>query len=616
MITDPGDPRWTAYILNELDREDRLELEAELARSPQARRHLAELSEAADLLGENLSAPSGYRLKRSQMVRLDRALAAQARIRSLRSLLTGGVLYKLAALLLLCATLAALLLPHSHRFGGALESSGDPDSHRLVSVPRVIRDAPQLDQVLEQSGAYEPPAYGLLCWSRSDVPMQSHDYVTATEDLLANCYLQAGDQGYRRLRRSLLQGAAPDPASVRVEELINYFPYDYSPPGEGRPVSVHAEVAGNPWNPRSRLLRVGLRGASPSAGLPVRIVLLLDSGEIQTYGRSRTAMLIGAITALRSRLDEGDQLLVLGDAAGENPAIRIEPGQTALGVLDSLASLPPGPPAGLEELGRRLDLGRNPEVRTELVIVAGQAGSEQARQRLSRVEALLEEPVPGAFASVLYLDRRGTTDPLVLGLPAGALVRAVGSVPQANHFWSEILERAHPVVAEDIHLQLRFDSRQVRGWRLVGHREVARLYRGKPVSPPSGQDLRAGQEATLLFEFVPYPKPASGEGEPLLSVDVNYREPGGESLLQESYPVADHGLSWWESSSDFRFCAAVAACGLLFSPDPAHRILHPYGVMELAQQGLGMDPHGHRREFLEVVRRSVRALGYPSRDGV
>ena len=101
---------------------------------------------------------------------------------------------------------------------------------------------------------------------------------------------------------------------------------------------------------------MGLRGASPSAGLPVRIVLLLDSGEIQTYGRSRTAMLIGAITALRSRLDEGDQLLVLGDAAGENPAIRIEPGQTALGVLDSLASLPPGPPAGLEELGRRLDL--------------------------------------------------------------------------------------------------------------------------------------------------------------------------------------------------------------------------------------------------------------------
>ena len=53
----------------------------------------------------------------------------------------------------------------------------------------MIRDAPQLDQVLEQSGAYEPPAYGLLCWSRSDVPMQSHDYVTATEDLLANCYL-------------------------------------------------------------------------------------------------------------------------------------------------------------------------------------------------------------------------------------------------------------------------------------------------------------------------------------------------------------------------------------------------------------------------------------------
>ena len=601
MMIDPGDPRWTAYISNELEGEDREELEAELARSPEARRHLEELCRAADLLTEGLESPSGFRLKQSQIESVLR-VARQCPVPWWRSLSPlDGTLQKVAALILLLGILAALLLPGDHRGDRANREIVD-GSERLVSAsPRsdILRDvvAPATNVV------FRPPSYGLVCWSREDLPLQRHPFVTATEDFLASCYFQVGDESYRRVRRSLLAGRPPDPASVRVEELINYFPYDYSSPGDGKVLSVHMEMAGCPWNPQSRLLRVGLRGARDPDPRPLRILLVVDGAGMQRRPYDR-ALLVQAVTALRGRLESDDDLLWIEGSIHGNEAIRIASGgQTASGMIESFASLPSESTPDLEDLRDRIEAHLRPDMRNEVVLVLGQPGLALASEH-SRILGSF----PGAPLSVLHLSRKGQTDPSGAGYGENMLFRTVSNGAQADHFWGEVIERGNPVVAGEVHMQLRFDPGQVRGYRLVGNDRVSRLYRGTEVAPPEGHHLRAGREVTLFFEVFPAPEPVR-EADPTLSLDLVHRMGREDPLVRERHHYTDPGRSWWDASSDFKFCAAVAAYGILLSGESADNRLNPYGVLELAHQGLGMDPHGHRREFLEVVRRTVRVLG-------
>ena len=624
MTIDPSDPKWTAYVMNELAPEQRRQIEGILTRSPEARRLVADIRETVGWFEEGVETDPQLRLTPEQMTRLDGGTRASGWVSQavfnfgwrVRPTLIG------LALVVIAASLLQKFFAPDHEWRDSRaevpliqrETVSEPGSASGESFAQ--------DHRRNQQPVVEAPAYGMTVhtvpgdvtsndspskFERRDTPA-ADPYVAASAEIITHCLLGVGADGYHRVRELVGQGALPNDEQIRVEELVNYFPYDYPEPPRGRPLSLNLEVANCPWNDRNRLVTIGLRAGTNSrtAAPPLRIFLLLDGLEIRKFTFDRAA-LVQTVTALRERLGHNDHLIIVESSRPDGAFVRVAASSPISGVLESLASgrsprqFPGANDAGLRsrivsELDRR---GRN-----ELVLVVDNLTSSKTDGRLQNLSRLQREAPSPTAMSVLNLGKDSPWGQSVV--PEEVLVRSVRNIAQAHHFWGELLARSRERVADQISLQLEFDPEQVRAYRLVGVDEVVRIPAGHRLKVGPGHELRAEQEVTALFEVVPVGEnPRPNRSRPLLAAQLDYRSVADDRNLSEKFVLIDDGRNWREASNDFRFAASVAAYGMLLAEAPYQGTINYYGVLELAQRGLDLDVYGHRLEFLELVKRTV-----------
>jgi Ca-activated chloride channel homolog len=438
---------------------------------------------------------------------------------------------------------------------------------------------------------------------------------------------------YDGLRQTVQGGQFPATADVRVGDLINYFSYNYASPGEDQPLSVHIEATMCPWNARHRLVQIGLRGANDlnATILPFKVVLLVDGVEIR-QSRFDRAILLQAITSLRGRIGgEGDFTIIDGSRL-EGAVFRISAADRAAGVIAQLASTPP---LGGIEIGvsnqfvlEKIVSELSDSSRNEIVLVLGGSMDNRTQERI-RVLELLNATVPGlANYSILSIGAgsEGATGSLAALNPSNLLSRSVASVSQANRFWDSVLDRTKPTVARDVKMQLEFNSEAVMAYRpLRQGTPILEQNRNHGISRV-GEEVVSGQQVTTLFEVIPVVSTQAihAKDEPtlaaeirernqvrtqnMLTVKLNYRLVGDNQAVREDYPFVDRGATLSDASEDLKFSASVAAFGMVLSDAPFRGTISPYGILELAQQGLGDDPSGDRREFLELVKRTLKLI--------
>ena len=444
--------------------------------------------------------------------------------------------------------------------------------------------------------------------------------------------LKPGNTSYPQIRKALQEGQLPSPDAVRLEELLNYFSYDYPAPSGSDPVSAQVEVADSPWSPDHRLVKIGLQARpAPTAGRPRANMVVLVG--LSPGSSTRLSWAQRSLQALIEALDGSDSLALLID--GPQGRIILPPTAAAdrASLIRGVGALrAEGAPRGLEGLRRAYALADQRHVpggiNRVVWIVDGEFSAEAGTREA--LELLIREQTEwGVLLSVVGLGVEGPLEPSSspwMPPPVGSTYASAATPAEALALLRRELQPTPTTVAENVTLDVRFNPARVDQWRLLSQesRESATAPKASPTH--SGVQIDAGQSITALYEIVPTrstdpTRPGSGSelaapagsSSDLLNLEVGYRSPANGRVQDsaESRParslqmgVADVSRSSDAATADYKFAAAVVGYGLMLRDSPFKGDLTWEKVQTLAEEGQGPDREGYRAEFLQLVRKA------------
>ncbi|WP_051718608.1 vWA domain-containing protein [Hymenobacter sp. IS2118] len=471
--------------------------------------------------------------------------------------------------------------------------------------------------------------------------IHENPFLTAARNPLSTFAIDVDRASYANVRRFITQDRQlPPPDAVRLEELVNYFPYQYPQPRTG-PASLNAEVAACPWNTAHQLVLVGVQGKQVSAENlpPANLVFLLDvSGSMNDP--NKLPLLKESLRLLvREALRPQDYvaIVVYAGAAGVvlPPTSGAEPA-TILRALDGLEA--GGSTAGGEGLRLAYQLARQHRRPggNNRIILATDGDFNVGEQSDSDMERLItKERESGVFLSVLGFGDGNIQD---------SKMELLADKGNGNYAYIDQLNEARRVLvqqfggtlftlAKDVKVQVEFNPALVREYRLLGYENRLLAAEDFNDDRKDAGELGAGQQVTALYEVVPVGAPATGgasvdalkyqktafspaaSGAELLTVKLRYQEPQGSPSQLLTLPVRNVrlGESITQASDNLRWAASVAQFGLLLRGSQYAGSASWASTAELARSTNAPDADGSRSEFRDLVRQAA-SLGGQNRN--
>ena len=497
--------------------------------------------------------------------------------------------------------------------------------NREAEAPPVVADARPLD--------IPAPEFNTEAYDR----IEDNQFLQATQNPLSTFSIDVDTASYAVVRRFLQGGTLPPKDAVRIEEMLNYFSYNYPVPSEEGPFSASVEVAQAPWALEHRLVRIGLKGQElgmeqrPSSNL----VFLLDvSGSMQPA--NKLPLLKNAMRLLVDRLGENDRVAIVVYAGASGLVLPSTSSDQKGEILAALENLRAG---GSTNGGSGIRLAYQTAVSNFItggvnrVILATDGDFNVGTTNQGDLTRLIEDNAKsGVFLTVLGFGMGNYKDSTLEKLAdmGNGNYAYIDTINEARKVLVDEINSTLVTIAKDVKIQIEFNPLQVSAYRLIGYEN--RLLRKEDFNDDTKDagEIGAGHTVTALYEIVPagkglqipgvdplkYQTPMdttdvaqSGE---LLTLKLRYKQPDGETSRLLEFPVRDGGKAYSQASQDFKFAAAVASFGMILRQSPYQGNGTLAAVLELAQEGKGSDPHGYRGEFLELVKQA-RALTSESR---
>ncbi len=453
--------------------------------------------------------------------------------------------------------------------------------------------------------------------------VRENEFLEVKTNPLSTFGLDVDTASYTTMRRYLTEfRRLPPKDSVRIEEYVNYFSYDYSEPTGDVPVAVACELGACPWNTAHKLLRVGVQAKRvPKESIPpCNLVFLIDKSGSMSYNGG-FAILIQSLKLLTEQLRPEDSVAIVSYANGVQVELPATSGTDKTRILKVLESLHAD---GATSGGEGLQLAYNEAMKNysskknnRVVLITDgdfNVGISNPTE-LERFIAAKRET--GVFLTVLGVGRGNYQD---------AMMKKLANVGNGNYaFLDSILEAKKLLVkefggtmltvAKDVKLQLEFNPAQVSAYRLLGYEN--RLLAAKDFNDDKKDagEMGSGHSMTALYELVPtgatnavaktddlkYQKQvpvASGE---LLTVKLRYKLPNADTSTRIDQPVVAKDITPAEPTEAFRFASAVAEFALLMK-DSAYKGSATYNaVIKRAKGAKGRDDDGWRAEFIRLV---------------
>ncbi|WP_372647660.1 von Willebrand factor type A domain-containing protein [Draconibacterium sp.] len=441
---------------------------------------------------------------------------------------------------------------------------------------------------------------------------------------LSTFSIDVDNASYSNVRRYLNAGELPPTDAVRIEEMINYFSYEYPEPQSEHPFSVTTEIAACPWNNENYLMHIGLKGKSiDKTELPAsNLVFLLDvSGSMSSP--DKLPLLKRAFKMLVNELRPNDRVAIVVYAGAAGKVLGSTPGNKKTKILDALGKLNAGGStaggAGIK-LAYKIAEENYIEGGNNRIILATDGDFNVGVSGTSEMERLVEQKRNnGVFISVLGFGTGNIKDDKM---------ETIADKGNGNYSYIDNIQEARKVfvsefggtlftVAKDVKFQLEFNPKQVKAYRLVGYEN--RLLNDEDFNDDKKDagEIGAGHTVTALYEIVPTGagsdapavdplkyqtnKTISGKtGNELLTIKLRYKKPDEHKSKLLELPV-QNSLDT-ETSDDFRFSAAVASFGMLLRKSEFMGNTTINSVINLAESAKGADSEGYRSEFVRLAK--------------
>ena len=438
---------------------------------------------------------------------------------------------------------------------------------------------------------------------------------------------------YSNVRRFLLDGSAPPKDAVRIEELVNYFPYDYAEPTGDDPVAIHTELAPAPWKPQHQLLRIGLQARRVDLrGLPPsNLVFLIDvSGSMQEP--NKLPLVKASLAMLVNTLRSNDRVAIVVYAGSAGLVLPSTSGDEKPKILAAIEQLEAGgSTAGGAGIRRAYDEAVANFVRggNNRVILATDGDFNVGVSSDGELVRLIEDRrKTGVFLTVLGFGMGNLKDSKMEQLAdhGNGNYAYIDNLLEAKKTLVHELGATLFTVAKDVKIQVEFNPARVRAYRLIGYENRLLADEDFTDDAKDAGEMGAGHSVTALYEIVPVGvetdvtirvpdslryqsvrTPHSGTAGPELGfVKVRYKQPDGDRSRLLTLPVGSETAR--TMSQDFRFQAAVAEFGLLLKGSAYRGTASFEEVIATSRASTGADPDGYRAEFVRLVQ-AAQSLG-------
>jgi Ca-activated chloride channel family protein len=459
--------------------------------------------------------------------------------------------------------------------------------------------------------------------------VDENPFLLAQDNPLSTFSIDVDTASYSNTRRFLQQGTLPPKDSVRIEELVNYFTYNYSKAKGDAPFSVDVEIAQCPWNGVHRLARIGLRGKDIPLDKrpPSNLVFLLDvSGSMQDV--NKLPLVREGMKLLVKQLNENDRvaIAVYAGAAGlVLPPTTCDKKETIMGALDQLQAGGSTQGSAGIQLAYETAIANFIKGGTNRVILCTDGDFNVGVTNQGDLVRIIEEKAAsGVFLTVLGYGMGNYKDSTLekLADKGNGNYGYIDSLSEARKVFVEQMTGTLLTIAKDVKIQVEFNPALVAGYRLLGYenrmlskedfnddkKDAGEIGSGHTVTAfyeivPAGANIAVPGVDPLKYQTKPALASAAGCGE-LMTVKLRYKEPEGQASKLIEVPVKDDGRSYQNASGDYKFAAAVAAFGMILRDSKNKGGATLDGVIELADEGLGGDSEGHRAEFIGLAKKA------------
>ena len=476
-------------------------------------------------------------------------------------------------------------------------------------------------------------------WNREQYDqIVENEFIAVAADPLSTFSIDVDRASYSNTRRFIMQaGQLPPRDAVRIEELVNYFPYDYGEPTGDDPLAIHAEVAPAPWRPQHLLVRVGLQARRVQvANLPAsNFVFLLDvSGSMMDV--NKLPLVQSAMRLLVNQLRPQDRVAIVVYAGAAGLVLPSTPGNQKDKILAAIEALSAGgSTAGGAGIRRAYDEAVANFIRggnNRVILATDGDFNVGASSDADMVQLIEEKRRTGVFLTVLGVGE---------GNLQAAKMEKLADHGNGNYAYLDTISEAQKVlvhelggtlytVAKDVKIQIEWNPARVRAYRLIGYEN--RLLHNEDFTDDTKDagEVGSGHSVTALYEIVPVGvetevqirmpdslryqhrsvAPTTAGGPELLFVKVRYKQPDGDRSQLISRPVLAGTTR--SPSVDFQFQSAVAEFGLLLRSSDFKGNASLEHVISTAREGRGSDPDGYRAEFIRMAE-AVRGIGLARR---
>ncbi len=478
-----------------------------------------------------------------------------------------------------------------------------------------------------------------------DVPLIEYESNESYEEIIENKFIDPLDEalstfsidvdraGYSNVRRYIENGNLPPHDAVRVEEMINYFKYDYPQPKKNDPISLKSNLTDCPWNKEHKLLHISLQGKEIATDElpPSNLVFLIDvSGSMNSA--NKLPLLKSSFKMLLNKLRTVDKVAIVTYAGRAGVALESTSAsqkEKILRVVESLGA--GGSTAGAEGIKTAYEIAKSNFIKdgNNRVILATDGDFNVGLSDNDSLEKLIEKQrKSGVFLSILGFGMGNYKDDKM---------QILAGKGNGNHAYIDNIQESRKVlveefggtlftIAKDVKIQIEFNPALVQAYKLIGYENLLLNKEDFNDDTKDAGEMGSGHVVTAMYEIVEVgsssnyagnidelkyqenkPRPSAKYSDELATVKFRYKEPDGNKSKKIVSTVDRKSDALDGMSNDIRFSIAVAQFGLQLRQSDSLEETSLNEIIQLAENAKGDDDEGYRSEFVRLVK-SVQAL--------
>ncbi|MCR9170902.1 MAG: VWA domain-containing protein [bacterium] len=458
--------------------------------------------------------------------------------------------------------------------------------------------------------------------------INENQFISTKKEAQSTFSIDVDGASYSDVRGMIKRGVLPNPDAVRIEELINYFPYNYDEPKGDHPFAFHTEVIDCPWNAEHQLMKIGIKGESieKEALPPNNLVFLMDVSGSMT-SPEKLGLIKKGFSLLVQEMREEDRVAICVYAGAAGLVLEPTSGANKDKIMDAINRLEAG---GSTAGGEGIELAYataqkyfNSEGNNRVILATDGDFNVGVSNDDALVKLIERKRESGVALTVLGVghDNFQSSKMEKIANNGNGNFSYIDNILEAKKVLVTEMGATLKTIAKDVKLQLDFNPQKVEKYRLIGYENRVLANKDFDNDAVDAGELGAGHTVTAIYEIVPVQSNSNtkdrdviGELENIIEgkstgddelavLKFRYKQPQGSTSQLITTSISDVGSI---CSTDMRFITAVVEFGLLLRNSEFKGTANFERILKNARLGLGRDPYGYRSEFIQLVQKTQR----------